>query len=158
VAAGWVGSRDKRGPTPGIVSLRAFRTVNVVVRNSGGSSCPPAVPSDGLSSRSVCSSPASPPRPSATARALPPVSGLPTWALGREWVRTTNALAGGLQPAAREAIVRRRQETLDELERRDPLGFARWLAAGPVPGSDPAQYVRGDARRLGDRAAGTDAA
>jgi hypothetical protein len=102
--------------------------------------------------------PASPPRPPAAARALPPVSGLPTWALGREWVRTTNALAGRLQPAAREAVVRRRQETLDELERRDPLGFARWLAAGPVPGSDPAQYVRGDARRLGDRAAGTDAA
>lgn len=89
---------------------------------------------------------------------LPPVSGLPTWALGREWLRTTNALASRLQPAARASIVRRRQETLDELERRDPLGFARWLATGPRPGSDPAQYVRGDAGRLGDEAAGTDAA
>lgn len=91
-------------------------------------------------------------------RTLPPVSALPTAALGREWLRTTHALAGRLPPTARESIVRRRQETLDELERRDPVGFARWLAAGPVPGSDPAHYVRADIGRLGDQAAGTDAA
>lgn len=90
------------------------------------------------------------------ARALPPVAGLPTSALGREWLRTTTALGGRLQPAARESIVRRRQETLDELERRDPAGFGRWLAGGPAPGSDPAEYVRRDVR--GDQAAGSDAA
>jgi hypothetical protein len=66
------------------------------------------------------------------------------------------ALSAKLQPAARAAIVRRRQETLDELERRDPDGFARWLAGGPAPGSDPARFVRGDVR--GEPAAGTDAA
>jgi hypothetical protein len=87
---------------------------------------------------------------------LPPVAALPTSALGREWLRTTTALDGRLQPAARASIVRRRQETLDELERRDPDGFALWLAAGPVPGSDPAEFVRRDVR--GDQAAGTDAA
>ena len=87
---------------------------------------------------------------------LPPVTALPTSALGREWLRTTSALDGRLQPAARATIVRRRQETLDELERRDPDGFARWLAAGPLPGSDPAEFVRRDVR--GDQAAGTDAA
>jgi hypothetical protein len=90
----------------------------------------------------------------APARALPPVVALPTSALGREWLRSTMALNTRLQPAARAAIVRRRQETLDELERRDPDGFARWLMAGP--GSDPALFVRGDVR--GDQAAGTDAA
>jgi hypothetical protein len=83
-----------------------------------------------------------------------PVGALPTEVLGREWLRTTAALAGRLEPTARQTIVRRREETLDELERRDPGGFARWLAAGP--GSDPAQFVRGDVR--GDQAAGTDAA
>ena len=83
-----------------------------------------------------------------------PVRALPTDVLGREWLRTTAALAGRLEPAARQTIVRRREETLDELERRDPGGFARWLAAGP--GSDPAQFVHGDVR--GDQAAGTDAA
>lgn len=86
------------------------------------------------------------------ARVLPPVSELSTDALGREWLRTAAALAGRLEPAARSSIVRRRQDALDELERRDPDGFARWLAAGPVPGSDPARYVGGGP------AAGTQAA
>jgi hypothetical protein len=87
-----------------------------------------------------------------------PVSALPTHVLGREWLRSTAALAGRLEPAARQRVVRRREETLDELERRDPAGFARWLAAGP--GADPAQFVHGDARGdvRGDTAAGTDAA
>jgi hypothetical protein len=86
------------------------------------------------------------------ARVLPPVTALPTDALGREWLRSTAALAGRLEPATRSSIVRRRQDALDELERRDPDGFARWLAAGPVPGSDPARYVGGGP------AAGTQAA
>ena len=79
---------------------------------------------------------------------LPPVSSLSTEALGREWVRTTTALAGPLDAGTREAIVVRRQQTLDELERRDPDGFARWLSGVPMPGSDPS----GDLRR-GDAAA-----
>jgi hypothetical protein len=56
----------------------------------------------------------------------------------------------------RASIVRRRQETLDELERRDPVGFARWMAGGPAPASNPALFVHGDVR--GDRPAGSDAA
>jgi hypothetical protein len=71
----------------------------------------------------------------------PPVATLSTAALGREWLATTDALAGRLDPAARQSIVRRRQDALDELERRDPAGFARWLAEGPLPGSDPADYL-----------------
>jgi hypothetical protein len=77
---------------------------------------------------------------------LPPVSSLSTEALGREWVRTTTALAGPLDAGTREAIVVRRQQTLDELERRDPDGFARWLSGVPLPGSDPSGDLRhGDA-------------
>ena len=77
---------------------------------------------------------------------LPPVSTLSTEALGREWVRTTTALAGPLDAGTREAIVVRRQQTLDELERRDPDGFARWLSGVPLPGSDPSGDLRhGDA-------------
>ena len=83
-----------------------------------------------------------------------PVSSLPTSALGHEWLRTTAALAGRLDPATREEIVRRRQESLDELERRDPVGFASWLMAGST--GDPAQYLHRNVR--GDQAAGTDAA
>jgi hypothetical protein len=72
-----------------------------------------------------------------------PVTSLSTAALGREWLRTTAALAGGLDASARRAVVERRGATLDELERRDPLGFVRWISEGPLPGSDPAEYVRG---------------
>jgi hypothetical protein len=126
-----------------------------------------AVSSAGMSSGGVPSAGVPTTAPTSSLTPLPPVRGggwadrgrlpvgaLPTEVLGREWLRTTAALAGRLEPTARQTIVRRREETLDELERRDPGGFARWLAAGP--GSDPAQFVRGDVR--GDQAAGTDAA
>lgn len=83
--------------------------------------------------------------------------GLSTPALGREWIRTTAALGGRISPVERQALVRRREETLDELERRDPAGFARWLAEGPALGTDPADYVRGRPVQ-GDPATGTDAA
>jgi hypothetical protein len=86
------------------------------------------------------------------AELLSPVPQLSTRALGQEWLRTSTLLAGRLDPAVRAALVRRRQEVLDELELRDPVGFSRWLGGGPVPGSDPADYVQGD------RIAGTDAA
>jgi hypothetical protein len=86
------------------------------------------------------------------ARSEVPVSLLPTSVLGSEWLRTTAALDDRLDPQAREEILRRRQETLDELERRDPAGFGRWLAAGPAPGSDPARFVRGR-RTMGNDAA-----
>ncbi|TWH75631.1 hypothetical protein JD78_04194 [Modestobacter roseus] len=72
--------------------------------------------------------------------------------LGREWVRTSAALGQVREPRARQELVRRRQEALDELERRDPAGFARWLAEGATADSDPAVYVSGDP------AAGSDAA
>ncbi|MGY1679768.1 hypothetical protein [Geodermatophilus sp. SYSU D01176] len=77
---------------------------------------------------------------------LPPVASLSTGDLGREWVRTTTALGGPLDARTREAIVVRRQQTLDELERRDPAGFARWIAGLPLAGSDPSgDLEHGDA-------------
>jgi hypothetical protein len=58
---------------------------------------------------------------------------------------------------ARQWLVARREEALDELERRDPDGFARWLAAGPNRASDPADFVRGGPAHRGP-VADTDAA
>ena len=84
-----------------------------------------------------------PPGRPAARTTLPPVATLTTRELGDEWLRTTAALGTRLAPAAREALVLRREEALDELERRDPAGFARWLAAGPSRGSDPAAFVHG---------------
>lgn len=100
--------------------------------------------------------PVAPPHtgPTGDSRMLP-VGALSTRALGEEWLRTTAALAGRLSPAARASLVGRREEALDELERRDPDGFGRWLLAGPA--SDPADFVRGGPAQRGP-VAGTDAA
>jgi hypothetical protein len=73
-----------------------------------------------------------------------PVHMLTVQALGREWLRTSAALAQARGAVARQALVDRRQAALDELERRDPMGFARWLAEGATVDSDPARYVSGD--------------
>jgi hypothetical protein len=88
------------------------------------------------------------PGPSTTALSA---TALSTRALGREWIRTTALLDAALKPEDRAALVRRRQEALDELERRDPDGFGRWLTVGGAA-ADPADYVHGE------RTAGTDAA
>jgi hypothetical protein len=72
-----------------------------------------------------------------------PVSLLSTSALAGEWARTTAALASRVAPGVRDTLIRRRQETLDELERRDPVGFSRWLAAARPADTDPAIYLRG---------------
>jgi hypothetical protein len=74
---------------------------------------------------------------------LPPVWALTTPEIGEEWLVSTVALAGRLDATTRQSLVSRRQEALDELERRDADGFARWLAVGPGRDSDPAAYVRG---------------
>ena len=75
-----------------------------------------------------------PPRPS--------VGGLSARALGEEWLRTTALLEARIDPAARRSVAARREAILDELERRDGTGFARWLADGPTPTSNPADHVR----------------
>jgi hypothetical protein len=71
-----------------------------------------------------------------------PVAVLTTPELGLEWTRTTRALAGRLDARVRASLVLRREEVLDELERRDPDGFGRWLAGGPLADSDPSGHVR----------------
>jgi hypothetical protein len=77
-------------------------------------------------------------------RSAVPVSHLPTSALASEWRRTSAAWPGQLDARTRQVLVQRRQEVLDELERRDPIGFARWLAAGASAASDPAPFMQGD--------------
>jgi hypothetical protein len=71
------------------------------------------------------------------------VASLSVQDLGREWLRTSAALAQVRGPVVRQALAERRADALDELERRDPVGFARWLAEGATVDSDPARYVSG---------------
>jgi hypothetical protein len=42
--------------------------------------------------------------------------------------------------------VARRAAVLDELERRDPEGLARWLALGAERGDNPAEFLREEPR------------
>lgn len=74
--------------------------------------------------------------------ALPPVRILSSRSLGEEWLRTTALLDAAPEPLTREAVAARRASILDELERRDPEGVARWLAQGTDRGSNPAEFLR----------------
>jgi hypothetical protein len=86
--------------------------------------------------------PALPARPEGPASLRPAVGGLSSRALGEEWLRTAAVLDARIDPVLRRAVAARRESILDELERRDPTGFARWLADVPAPGSNPADHVR----------------
>ena len=136
-----------------VVLVRWARVKRTANRTPGGRSRPPA---GEVLQLPVGPHPVTSGEPTGERRPVP-VASLSTRALGDEWVRTTAALAGRLTPAVRTSLVRRREEVLDELESRDPEGFARWLAAGPIQGSDPADFVRGGPARSGP-VADTDAA
>ncbi|RBY77900.1 hypothetical protein DQ239_09265 [Blastococcus sp. TF02-09] len=73
---------------------------------------------------------------------LPPVRVLSTRSLGEEWLRTTALLDAAPEPLTQEAVAARRASVLDELERRDPEGIARWLALGTERGGNPAEFLR----------------
>jgi hypothetical protein len=45
---------------------------------------------------------------------------------------------------SRDEVVRIRRQVLDELERRDPTGFSRWLQTEPRAGNHPGQYLIAD--------------
>lgn len=116
--------------------------IRAVMRSrSAGKAAPPAAPAG-------AEAPHHPAHAPDLGRTAPVPLPLPVWtlttpALGQEWLTTTVLLAGRLDPTARHSVVGRREEALDELERRDPDGFAQWLAAGTTGHSDPADYVRG---------------
>ena len=75
----------------------------------------------------------------------PPVpEALSTPELCLAWRRSYLALLDVTSSPARCKIVRLRQCLLDELERRDPDGFTRWLDTGARAGSDPGRYLSSD--------------
>lgn len=60
--------------------------------------------------------------------------------LGERWAASAVALAHEPSAAGRARIAARRAEYLSEMERRDPLGFARWMAEDPLA-TDPRGYL-----------------
>lgn len=76
---------------------------------------------------------------------LPDCNQLSNEALCRCWRMSFPALQSdpSTSPSATDALnlARTREAFLDEIERRDPRGFARWLDSGARAGSDPAKFL-----------------
>lgn len=68
-------------------------------------------------------------------------AGMDSAALCLAWRRSYLAMGKPLSLASRSLIVKRRQELLDELERRNPSGFAAWLDSGARAAGDPGRYI-----------------
>jgi hypothetical protein len=66
---------------------------------------------------------------------------LSTPELCRVWQRSYLALLDAPAGPGHSQVVRIRAGLLDELERRDRAGFARWLEAGARADSDPGRYL-----------------
>jgi hypothetical protein len=62
-------------------------------------------------------------------------------ALCLAWRRSYLTLRQPLSLASRLLVVKRRQELLDELERRNPSGFTAWLDSGARAAGDPRRYI-----------------
>jgi len=71
----------------------------------------------------------------------PSLATLSTPELCLAWRRSYLALGDLPTGPARGELVMLRQSMLDELERRDPAGFHRWLNAGARAGGDPGRYL-----------------
>lgn len=69
------------------------------------------------------------------------VERLSTFQLCHEWRNSYRMLLAADDPRAWRRVIVARGAYLDELERRDPEGFSRWLAAGACAGSDPHRFL-----------------
>jgi hypothetical protein len=70
-----------------------------------------------------------------------PVADMATEDLCVAWRRSYFLLVLATDEPARRRVVQRRQDFLDEIERRDRRGFLRWLDSGAKAGSDPSPYL-----------------
>jgi len=59
------------------------------------------------------------------------------------WRVSYLTLAGDRDPGVVDHVTLARRRYLDELGRRDPTGFQRWITAGARAASDPARYIPG---------------
>jgi hypothetical protein len=84
------------------------------------------------------------PHPAALPAFAPSPAGLSTEQLCRAWQHSYFALLDLPADAARTDVVRLREQLLDEIERRDPVGFARWIDTDARPGNNPGRYVVGE--------------
>ncbi len=82
------------------------------------------------------------PQPPSSAPGVRPDAGeLAADELCRAWQQSYLALIDVPEGPVREDIATWRRNLLDELERRDPVGFDDWLRNGARAGSDPTRYL-----------------
>lgn len=83
--------------------------------------------------------------PVETAAHRSPLTSWKTTEVCREWRATSTTLRGTLSAGELEQVSRLRRCCLDELQRRDPQAFDRWLADRQVA-DDPTPFFRHPAR------------
>jgi hypothetical protein len=108
---------------------------------------------DRRSARTIPRTPPPPPPPPSlplpgTSAVVPPggvdVLSLARWSeqeLCQAWQRTYVQLLRHTDAAWTEYLAQTRRTYLDELQRRDPTGFAAWIASGARAASDPMRYL-----------------
>lgn len=77
-----------------------------------------------------------------------PAGSMDDRALCSAWRTSYVALQQPLTLPCRVRVVDRRQEFLDELERRNPRGLEAWLASGARAAGDPTRFITSGRRRL----------
>jgi len=88
------------------------------------------------------------PRPAA-AGSVPPatpgpsLTGLTNAQLARQWQTSYAELAIARDPATLDRVCALRRQQLDEIERRDPTGFHRWISSGYWVRGDSAPFLGG---------------
>ena len=86
------------------------------------------------------------PHPTTTAPALPDgpsLTGLTNAQLARQWQTSYADLAAARDPWTLERVCTLRRRQLDEIERRDPTGFHRWISSGYWVRGDSAPFLGG---------------
>ena len=125
------------GVAAAITALVAF----VVLRRAPDASGGNAAEAPASTPRMPTGAPEKPSSPVRRADDAPPMPALPTPALCWEWRRSYLAVTRASKPDELTRIVALRAAYLDELERRDPTGFRRWLDSGARAASDPGRYL-----------------
>lgn len=113
----------------------------IVLRRTPNGSGGYAAEAPASTPRRLATAPAMPPPPVRRPVDGPPMPTLPTPDLCWEWRRSYLAVIRASKPDELIRIVALRAAYLDELERRDPPGFRRWLDSGARAASDPGRYL-----------------
>ncbi|MGZ4470095.1 MAG: hypothetical protein ACXVXB_16545 [Nocardioidaceae bacterium] len=110
----------------------AYAVQKLAARDATDSAPPPSAPAP------VPAPPAQ--RPAVSAAPEPPVQDMDEAALLRAWRASSVAMARTGTREGRLRLAQRRQDYLDELEKRDPERFAAWLATRPRVDDDPTAF------------------